>query len=50
MNQGNKRLQKVMITLTTMINNNVCEPKKKLFLTFFSYYVALLFAFSTSLY
>lgn len=33
------------------VNNNVCEPqKKKLFLTFFSYYVALLFAFSTSLY
>ena len=32
------------------VNNNVCEPRKKIFLTFFSYYVALLFAFSTKLY
>lgn len=46
MNQGNKRLQKVMIKLTT---TSVSLEKKK-FLTFFSYYVALLFAFSTKLY
>ena len=46
MNQGNKRLQKVTIKLTT----TSVSLKNNYFKLFFSDYVALLFAFSTTLY